>query len=120
MFNQMRNKIVELETQTQNATKLEDLLINSVTGGSPYIATFFWATSIFIFIASASKLWLYGAVFKNFALKIWHIIYLVFENGNMSSINSNCLKMYSYPMLRISKQRDVHSLMSNLRIYVQQ
>ena len=46
-----------------------DLLINSATGGSPYIVTFFWATSIFIFIASASKLWLYVAVFKNFALK---------------------------------------------------
>ena len=35
MLNQMRNKIVELETQTQNNTKLQDLLINSVTGGSP-------------------------------------------------------------------------------------
>ena len=27
-----------------------------------YIATFFWATSIFIFIASAYKLWTHGAV----------------------------------------------------------
>ena len=41
ILDQMRNKIVEMESQTQNATKLEDQFIPSVIGGSSYIATFF-------------------------------------------------------------------------------
>ena len=33
ILNKMRSTILEMESQTHNATKLEDLLITSVTGG---------------------------------------------------------------------------------------
>ena len=86
ILNKMRSTILELESQTHNATKLEDLLIKSVTGGSKIIAAFFWATSIFVLITTAFKLWTYGTVIKNFALKIWHIINPAVKNDNMNII----------------------------------
>ena len=86
ILNKMRSTILELESQTTNATKLEDLLIKSVTGGSKIIAAFFWATSIFVLFTTAFKLWTYGTVIKNFALKIWRIKIPAVENDNMNII----------------------------------
>ena len=86
ILNKMRSTILELESQTHNATKLEDILIQSVTGGSKIIAAFFWATSNFVLITTACKLWTFGTVIKNFALKIWHIINPAVKNDNMNII----------------------------------